>query len=446
MIRAARRWRGCALAAALAWVGAAVAAPPGYPLALQQEWQQEFSEFTQDNFRGLLAPLLTADEQQRLRGLRFEFPLGAREQPMDFHAVSDGRVVLPVESLLLLKDLAGASAWLSLRGHAVAPVFDYAAVLANGGLAAWPAARRLPKDALGVPAQLGGDAATLKRYEDLLLSSVLFIVGHELGHLLHGIEDPARATPAARQAAERRADAFALELFRRAQLAPFGAAFFFGVGSRLVPLAGLTGDEARWRARVAAASHPLDGDRIAAAADAMAARQRDFERAFTNPQTAPARVQGLIAELRKLAELVGRREAAILQADCALTYEPDDLLPRRDALFDLRPAAGERFAAEAWSGVHEGEVTVAASGQRTALRAILRRDGERLLGATQHLCFRGRLDGRIVGDRASLVWSVGDSRRSLNLGVDASGRVLDGRWQSLARPADGGEWRLRRLP
>ncbi len=98
------------------------------------------------------------------------------------------------------------------------------------------------------------------------------------------------------------------------------------------------------------------------------------------PATAAARVQALTAELRTLAGVVGRRETAVLKADGALTYQPADLWPRATTLFALRPHSGESFASRPWSGLDEGEIDAALNGQRIALRAILRRYGERLSG------------------------------------------------------------------
>ena len=414
------------------------AAEPGYTLAEQREWQDEFRGFVQDNFRGLMEPYLTAQERQRIGPYRFEFPLEARPSPFDFQANSRGEIVLPVESLLLLKDLALAQAWLSLQGYSLLPVLDYASVLGNGGLGQWPAARRLPKAALGLPADAGRDSKVAARYEQILLGSVLFLVGHELGHLHDGFRDWNHVDPAKRRDAERRADAFAFELMKRAGLAPAAVASFFGVASRMVPLAQIS-SEAAWLARIDASTHPLDGERIAAAADFIDARRADFYRAFKNPADAPQRVDNLVFELRQVAKGVSDRAAATTQADCALSLQPDDLLPRRGDSFDLRPAAGERLPSGPWSGVYDGRVSVDAAGTSAPLRMLMRRDGTQLVAETQHLCFRGRAQGRIEGARAELVWTVGSAQRALSLTLGSDG-TLQGRWKSLRNEAEQGSW------
>jgi hypothetical protein len=420
------------------------AAEPGYVLAEQREWQEEFRAFVQENFRGLIEPYLNAQERQRIGNYRFVFPIEARPNAFDFQANSRGEIVLPVESLLLLKDLALAQAWLSLKGYSLSPVFEYAAVLGNGGLGQWPVARRLPKAALGLPADAGRDPAVAARYEQILLGSVLFLVGHELGHLHDGFRDWNHVDRARRRDAERRADAFAFELMKRAGLAPAAVASFFGLASRLVPLAQVS-TEAAWLERMDASTHPLDGERIAAAADFIDARRADFYRAFKNPANAPQQVEQLVFELRQVARLVSDRSVATTQADCALTLQPDDLQPRRGDTFDLRPAAGERLPAGPWSGFYEGRVSVDPTGTSAPLRVLMRRDGPRLIAETQHLCFRGRAQGRVDGTVAELVWTVGGVQRTLSLSLGAGG-TMQGRWKSQQNDAEQGGWTAAPLP
>jgi hypothetical protein len=414
------------------------AAEPGYTLAEQREWQDEFRGFVQENYRGLMEPHLNAQERQRIGAYRFDFPVEARPSAFDFQANSRGEIVLPVESLLLLKDLALAQAWLSLRGYSLSPVLEYAAVLGNGGLAQWPATRRLPKAALGLPADAGRDLVVAARYEQILLGSVLFLVGHELGHLHDGFRDWNHADRARRRDAERRADAFAFELMKRAGLAPAAVASFFGVASRLVPLAQVS-SEAAWLERIDASTHPLDGERISAAADFIDARRADFYRAFKSPADAPQRVDKLVFELRQVAKGVSDRAAATTQADCALTLRPDDLLPRRGDSFDLRPAAGERLPSGPWSGIYDGRVSVDAAGTSAPLRLLMRRDGTQVVAETQHLCFRGRAQGRFDGTHAELVWTVGAAQRALSLTLGPDG-AMRGRWKSLHDAAAEGSW------
>lgn len=410
-----------------------------YPLALQQEWQQEFREFTLMNYRGLMQPLLTPAEARRLGNVQVDFPVAPHDQSFNFHSYSDGRVVMPVASLLFYKDLAFSQAWLSTHGYSTQPVLDYVSILAHGGLERWPEAQRLPRPALGIPANAGEDARVVARYEQYLLDVVLFILGHELGHILHGFEGPNSPDFARRRQSERAADEFSLELFRRLQRPPLGAPLYFATTSRLLPVANFAGDRADWDAWLMQRTHPLDGERIGAAAQFIEQHRADFARGFAQPGTAALRLDATLLELRNLAAIADDRSASLTQADCVATYLPPDLKPRRGNIPDINAQPGERFANVPYSGVYEGKLRSSKSGQSTALRLVLRREGSSITGESQYLCFRGRVDGEVADDgSAFLRWYVGSIRRSISARSDALGRRIDATWKS-DDPAVGGD-------
>ena len=410
-----------------------------FPLALQQEWQEEFREFTLDNYRGLMQPLLTPAEAPRLGNVRVDFPVGPHDHSFNFHSYSDGRVVMPVASLLFYKDLAFSQAWLSANGYSTQPALDYVSILAHGGLERWPEDQRLPKQALGIPANAGDDAMVVALYEQYFLDIVLFILGHELGHILHGFEGPNSSDFAMRRRAELAADAFALELFRRMQRPPLGASLYFATTSRLLPIANFAGDRADWDAWLMQRTHPLDGERIGAAAQFIGQHRADFEKRFAQPGTAALRLDATLLELRTLAEIVDDRSASLTQADCAATYLPQDLEPRVGNIPDINARPGERFADEPYSGVYEGKLRSNKSGESTALRLVLRRDGGSITGESQYLCFRGRVDGKAADDgTAFLRWYVGSIRRSISARSDTLGHRIEAAWRS-DDPAVGGD-------
>jgi hypothetical protein len=84
-------------------------------------------------------------------------------------------------------------------------------------------------------------------------------------------------------------------------------------------------------------------------------------------------------------------------------------------------------------------VSVDAAGTSAPLRLLMRRDGTQVVAETQHLCFRGRAQGRIDGPRAELVWTVGRAQHALALTLEPDGTV-QGRWKSLRNAAEQGSW------
>jgi hypothetical protein len=440
LLRALRPW--VTLAAMVGWVSAfgvdaAWAQELNYPIALQQEWQQEFREFTLDHYQKLMQPALTEQERERLKDVRFEFPVGPHDQNFNFYSSADKRVVMPVASLLFFKDLAFASAWLSVNGYSTMPGLDYVSILSHGGLERWPQEKRFPKDALGIPADAGKNPRVMKRYEDIMAGMVMFVAGHELGHIMYGFEGPNSKDLNRRRQSERDADHFALEIFRRMNWPPIPVSPFFAITSRQVPVAGFAGSEESWRSWVNQRTHPLDGERIQAAAQFITANRLDFEKGYRNPSTAPLLIMNLVNDMNKLAKLVDDRSLSVTQADCTMTYIPEDLLPRKGDVLDVVPRPGERFASGPWSGVYEGTVVGHKLGQSTAIRLILRRDGSRLTGDTQYLCFRGKVEGSVTGNDAVVRWTVGNIRRMLTMHAEAEGATIRGTWRS--DTAEGGD-------
>ena len=118
---------------------------------------------------------------------------------------------------------------------------------------------RLPLAALGVPANANDNPSVLERRNENLSKGILFIMGHELGHLVHGLdahvacrrssggERPASCDLAAMQRAEAAADAFAVDLFRRMGLVPSASNFFFLMSSRLTELPFEFPSDAQWQ-------------------------------------------------------------------------------------------------------------------------------------------------------------------------------------------------------
>src|SRR2546422_3400890 len=83
---------------------------PVYADATIREWAPEYRDMVNDNYRRMILNQLSPAEAQRLRGLKWEFPADPAQVLFDFYARGDGTIVLPVASLLLLKDLATAEA------------------------------------------------------------------------------------------------------------------------------------------------------------------------------------------------------------------------------------------------------------------------------------------------------------------------------------------------
>ena len=123
---------------------------PVYADATIREWAPEFRDMVNDNYRRMILNQLSPAEAQRLRAVKWEFPADPAQVLFDFYARGDGTIVLPVASLLLLKDLANAEAWLTLNGYSSQTVLDYLSVIRRDRLGQWPA-RATPPRARSIP-------------------------------------------------------------------------------------------------------------------------------------------------------------------------------------------------------------------------------------------------------------------------------------------------------
>lgn len=182
-LQTVNRWFGCVVVALLFFSNVANAATvPLYSKTTIAEWEPEFRSMIEENYARLFQPKLSNDEARRLRAIRFVFPVDPENVLFKFSSSPDGTVRMPVASLLFLKDLANAQAWLELSSYSAQPVLDYFAIIRQGRLAEWPQAERLPMTALRVPAEEIKTGRVLARRNDILEKTLFFILAHELGH------------------------------------------------------------------------------------------------------------------------------------------------------------------------------------------------------------------------------------------------------------------------
>jgi hypothetical protein len=447
---AVRAWLAAALiATAPATVRAQSWALPVYPDATIREWHAEFRDVVHDNYRRMVAPQLNPAETPRLRTLRWDFPADPARVLFDFAARGDGTVFLPVASLLLLKDVVTAEAWLTVNGYASQAVLDYLSVIRMGRLGQWPVRERLPLAALGVPANPNDNPRVLERRNENLSKSVLFIMGHELGHLVHGLgaqaacadpsggPGPAACDLGALQRSEAAADAFAVELFRRMSVVPSASNFFFAMSSRLHRLPFEFPGDAEWQAYAKGQTHPLDSARIAH----VAALIRADRTAFASAPGGAARIDALVDELRRLAQFLNDRNLSGLQVAWGKTLEPQDLKPRRSPMPTLRPANTDLTASAAFAGYFRGELRPqGADDNRQPIEILFRAgSGSTVVGEVMLMGIRGRLDGRVEPPRrALLTLDIAGDLYDTTLETSPDGRTVAGVYLSrLDRSATG---------
>jgi len=412
---------------------------PVYPAKQLREWQPEFQEAVLDNYRRLFKPNFTDLEGQILSDVRFDFPTDSESVLFGFHSLSNGTVVLPVASLLLLKDLATAQAWLEANGYSTQTVLDYLAVVSHGRLGDWPASERLPLNALGIPADALQDEQVLEKRNDILDKTLFFILGHELGHLIQGFAAQAACTQVsgacsaaayqARQASEAQADAFAVDMMLRIGLVPSASNFFLALSSRLSRMSFEFPDQAAWNDYARGLSHPLDSERIRKVATILESDNkglRKFARLLPSYRGV-AQVDLLVDQLNVLANLIDDRDLAGMQIAWAKSMSPADLKPRKSPMPRLQPTGADIIARPPWTGYYIGKVRFDGGGEGE-IEVLMRTDGagKQITGEVMLNGIRGRLDGQLDdAEHATAMWTVAGDEYRLKLSVgEHSGQML----------------------
>lgn len=213
------------------------------------------------------------------------------DQPLGFFSDLGTRtVVVPVESLVFVDELSVLTAWFEARDCRGEYIQTYLWALLRDG-APLPG----PMEAFEVDYDAALENPFVTDVSNQIFNSVvLFVLAHEVGHLMLGHEGG--LTGAASQAQEIAADGFALDHFAAVGVPPLGMAVFF--------LA------ARWRDPAAAAegSHPVSPARLRAIADRLAAEPETFASGFADPVAGVGLTVDAARNLLTIAEISGEED------------------------------------------------------------------------------------------------------------------------------------------
>lgn len=219
--------------------------------------------------------------------IRSEFVLRG-PNPLAFWSDPFNRVVyIPMESIRFIDDLAILQAWFDRHGCNAAYIHSYL----------WALLRQQrpltsPLAAFGV----NRERALADRYVDdvsgkILKSSVLFVLAHEVGHILLGHRGGLTGRASQRQ--EREADDFAMDHFAAIGAPPAGMVYYF-IASR-------------WRDPVGTAAsrgtHPVSPERIGAVAERLAQDPGAFSFSEPNPARGRTQVMSIARDMQRVAEL-----------------------------------------------------------------------------------------------------------------------------------------------
>ncbi len=433
------RAAACAAAAVLCCLVASVANCGAiksiYDPALLAERQQLYPKFVLGVFNEQIQPKLTPGERRRLENVRFTFPqLIAGWEPFGFRS-GNGNIELSIASLKFSNDLMLAYAWLGRNGYSPASIDDYVSMLAN-----WRSDERPPQPltALGIPLNAREDSDTDRLATLFVRSAYLFIVLHELGHVLHGAR-PAQALAAdIAQAQETAADAFALDMMGRMGIVPTGISAYFQFVAAFMPNPVAYRDTAAYFTAMKNQTHPMTTGRLRAVAVVIDERAEQF--AIDQKPETLNQFRELSRLLRKSAALTSDPDLLRFAAMRGAMLEPRDLAPRRPGAL-----LGIPLDARVGSGPFEGKLvgTLTVANVPFDVEMFLERASGQVLGTYAVGPEIGRINGTATGQTLSFTWRSGDQRGHGVLRGD--GASYEGS-AGYGTAIDGATWKLRRMP
>lgn len=288
-------------------------------------WSTQTPPGIEENFREVLWKNLTEEERRRLGEVQLEFPLEDASHPMNFYSASDlRRIRMPVSAIRFFGDVTMAYSWLQVKGYSIDPVSDYLGMLKYQWPKGLAGKSHRPMEALGIPPNAREDAAVMRTFQTSFNTAMVFILGHELGHLYHQHRgyDPDKPEESRRH--ETQADEFALEMMRRINTAPLGAAIFFNIGAHMQSMPG----DSDYEKFSAARTHPSSGQRLLAASRFIEKHLDSFSRGTRDAQGTRRLLEGVIVKLQDLATIDDTGVQHLLRQK-GQTTKPEDLKPRR---------------------------------------------------------------------------------------------------------------------
>jgi Peptidase family M48 len=400
-------------------------------------WQGQTPPGIEENFREVVWPKLTPEEKRSLGRVTLDFPLENAQHPMNFYAVAGGgkkSITLPVSSLRFLGDMALAYAWLHESGYRVDPITDYLAMLKYQ----WPdglAGRRYrPREALGIPDDATTNARVDRQFQRIFGTAIVFVLGHELGHLYY--QHATTVSPERSRQQEEEADRFGMEVMRRIGEAPVGMVQFFYILALLEPYP----SDPNYPAKRLTATHPVTSSRLRAVAAGIETNSADFSRTGTQPAT----LAKIAAEVRDITRSFDDPGVQDLIRQKGLSAKPEMLGPRKSgaSVAASTPPAGP--ATLPYSGRYRGK-WLNTKGTDFDVEMGLTRQGDTVRGSYSFGAGNVVIEGTVSNDTLFYNWKWGTEYFGKGvLRPDASGRELVGTWGYTKADSGAGTWKLRR--
>jgi hypothetical protein len=426
-----------AFAAALATVAVAEDLGPRFDDELLRTKLPIYEEGLRTNLRKAILPHLTQDEAARLANIELQFPLRqAGQEPIGF-ATDGRRVFMSVSSMRFFGELSTATAWLQLEGYTLESLTNYALMLHYGRLGAAPPA---PLAALCVPPRADEDAKIDRLAGKIFSNMLVFILLHEMGHIVHGHLNDTGADAARERAQEQEADGFALDVMARMGEPPLGIVPFFLFTAHATRGREDFDSDAAYDQYLAGLKHPVDSDRLRV----LAGNVRDRASAYA-PMLAEGRVgfEAMAAQIDIVAATLADPGARKLMGMIGGTANEANLAPLRPGQKLGAPCAGHAPLGQgSFAGYYGGTLVIGTTSFDA--NAVVRQHGAHVTGALSYGAGTTVFEGDAEDNRLADIWTLGSSRGRGLVEAREPG-ILTGTWGYRDAESGGGRMELTRI-
>ena len=428
--------RLCLTLALLCWSSAVAPAQNVsrlYPRAKLDADAIRFGEQIQAEYRETILPQLSESERSALSAIKIASPpAGPKGDPFEFY--TDGRTIyLPALSLRFFADLCVANAWLNAHGFDGTTVRDYVGLLFREASLSPTAPLPAMFKTLGVPDNAREETAVSNRADRNFGNTVVFLLAHELGHVLKKHRTDLHEAEQQRTQ-EIEADAFAIEVMRRIGQVPLGLEFWFDLERIRHQAPTKFPSDAEWQKYLSGLDHPVTNERLNALAAAIEKAPDSFARNQTNQALWTTRSKMFAQMFRLAAPFAANAVARMAEYSRIRELRLAALKPRKAAFI----VPGSSAVEEDFQGFFRMRRTFADGKQVEDADLLLLRNGDEVTGSYSSASGTGFLDGEVSDGVFRFTWKEGEAQGRGR--GESKGNELRGTWGIGEQDTGTGTW------
>ncbi|MGC9353506.1 MAG: phage exclusion protein Lit family protein [Mariniphaga sp.] len=413
-------------------------------------WQTRYPANISWNFNDLMLGKLYPKEKYNAFGTKLEFPLTPYGEmagsPFSFYAaVPHKTIYISVSSVKFIDDLSIASAWLEQNGYSQETVMDYISILKYSF-------NRFPKGnipgplkALHIPDNALDDRLVDDLSQKILKSIIVWILGHELGHIVYNHPAYHSVSFAESQKCEKEADAFATDMFRRIGTIPAGMILLFTVFTTFYAHRGDFSSEKEWQNYLKNSTHPVSLERLKLIAEELVKTAESFTGAEPDRLNATRITEYVGREAGKIAEIIHSEKMQEFLRLRAMAVDIHSLYPRKigEVAVAEEGFSENYFTSEPFSGIYKGERTRQFGQGKEEIfetSVIFYRNGNKVTGRFGFGLGTGTLNGLVKDNKLVFNWKWANEEGFGEM-VASDRNNFSGKWQYDEGVTGGGSWK-----